>query len=522
MSASSMFRKSGGISAAIIICRVLGLLREVLLAKIFGGGMLMTAWGLAFMAPNLFRRLFGEGAVGTSIVPIISYSMEKDGQEAVRRKLGAIFLSLTSLLLALCILFSALALLLSPFASADRVRIALELMPLLLPYALFICLIGAFSSALKCAGKFFLPALGTLSLNIAMVVCLIFVCPLFSDKLSMLKSLSLAVVLSGMIQLAFTAVLLKGAGIFPDLRISQFWREPVVAELWRLTLPGMIGASALQISFVVDRSMACWLGDYAVPALNFSDRIIDLPIGIFGVAMASVVAPALARSAAKEEHDAHRGHFLSSLSAMLFLSIPAAAFIFTCRTPLVRLFYMRGAFGERELAETVRAMTFYSAGIPFFCCVKIIASAFHSRKDMKTPVKISLSCIVLNIALNWLLMFKLQQGGIALATAVSSLVNCLALLAMLKRRDSSLAFSKTFLDLLRFSLAAAAASGVSAMSYQTLHACLRIPLSHVPADLLPIAASAAAFTAVFLLLSHLLGSEIPSGILRPMMKGRKT
>jgi putative peptidoglycan lipid II flippase len=512
----SFLKKSYGISAAIIICRILGLAREILLAGIFGGGALMSAWGLAFMTPNLLRRLFGEGALGTSIVPIVTYAIEEEGAEKTRKKLGAIYLTLSVILMLIVILFSVAAILCEPFAKVERVKLALELIPLLMPYAFFICIIGAMSSVLNSVGRFFWPAIGTLSLNIVMVLCLLFVCPLFAGKTTMLKALALSVVLSGVIQLVFTSILLKAAGMFPELRISQFWKEPAVKELWQLTLPAMIGASALQISFVVDRTMACWLGDYAVPALNYSDRIIDIPIGIFAVAMAAVVMPALSKSAARKNDDEHSEQFISSLKSIFFLSIPSAIFIFIFSIPIVRLFYMRGAFGEKELAETVWAMKFYTAGIPFFCSVKIINSAFQSRKDMKTPVKVSILCIILNILLNYLLMFKLRQGGIALATVISSFANCLILLLILKARNPERKYAPLIIEFFKLLVSSSSAAVCAFFIYHLHSGKLSLNISVLPPDLLPLLSAAASFAIVFLLASSLTGSKESAMILQAL------
>lgn len=506
MSKKKIFQKGLSVSTAVILCRILGLLRELLLAKIFGGGALMTAWGLAFMVPNLFRRLFGEGALGTAIVPVVSYSLENEGIHCLKKKLGAIFWALTLLLFLICIPISILSIVLANFAKVERLKITFELLPILMPYAIFICIVGAYSSALNCVGEFFLPALGTLFFNILMVLCLLFVCPLFDSKINMLKSLGISVLLAGLLQFFFTAFLLKKSGIFPILRFSQFWKEPVLAELWKLTAPGVIGAAALQISFVIDRSMACWLGDYAVPALNFSDRIIDLPIGIFAVAFTSVIAPSLSRKAAKNDETGHQKFFLHSLSTMLFLSIPASVFMFTFREPLIKILYMRGAFGEKELHETVWAMTFYCFGIPFFCCIKIISSAFYSKKDMKTPLKISLFCISLNIILNLLLMIKLKQGGIALATVISSAVNCTTLIVILKKRNKALEIRSIFTDIIRFSIAALIPATTVFYFYNEIKKfSIDIPL--IPKDFLPTALSSLIFLLLFILLCVLFDAK---------------
>jgi putative peptidoglycan lipid II flippase len=511
---NSFLRKIYAVSLSIIVCRGLGLLREILLAKTFGGSALMSAWGLAFMFPNLFRRLFGEGAVGVSIVPIISYSIKEDGKEEARKKFGAIFLILAVVLFSLSCLFSLIALLCEPFASAERVRLALELMPLLMPYAFFICLIGAMTSTLNSLGRFFLPSIGMISLNLVMIFFLLLICPHFTEKTSMLKALSIGVVLSGIIQFLFTIILLKTAGFFPVLRISQFWNAPAVKELWRLSLPGIIGASAVQISFVADRAMACWLGDYAVPALNYSDRIVDLPIGIFAVAMSIVLMPKMAKSAAENNHEEHLEQFFSSLKFMIFASIPAAVFIFLFRIPAVQLFYMRGAFGERELYETVHALKFYSLGIPFFCCIKIITSAFYSKKDMKTPVKVSILCIVLNIILNFLLMFKLKQGGIALATVISSFVNCAFLMFILKKRTPAFKPAILFPELFKISVSAVISGGLVYSLFSFFSGYFSIISRFLPQNLLSLSAAGLLFVSLFFLLSLALGAEGPVQIIR--------
>ena len=516
MSSNSIFKKGFSVSLAIILCRIMGLFREILLAKTFGGGALMTGWGLAFMVPNLFRRLFGEGVMGTVLVPILSHSLEKESIRDIRKKLGTIFLTLTLLLCSISIVISIIALFIKNYVETERLKIALELIPFLMPYLIFICIVGIFSSALNCVGEFFLPALGTLFFNLLMILSLLFICPLFLRKISMLKSLAVTVVISGIFQLLFTGILMKKCEIFPLFEFSQFWKNPVIKELWKLSAPAMVGASALQISFVADRLMACWIGDYAVPALTFSDRIIDLPIGIFAVALGSVIAPYLAKSAAKNDHIAHQNDFLSTLSVMLFLSISASIFIFFMREPLIRIFYMRGAFGEKELRETSWAMAFYSPGIPFFCCIKVLASVFYSKKDMKTPVKVSIICIVLNIIMNLLFMIKLRQGGIALATVLSSAVNCSVLIYLIKRENNNIYVFGIFIDILRFYFSAFISALLLLYSYNYL--LKMIGFKVVVPEIFPLILSGIIFFSFFLLFTKICGSKIQSMILKSILK----
>ncbi len=203
---------------------------------------------------------------------------------------------------------------------------------------------------------------------------------------------------------------------------------------------------------------------------------------------------------------------LSSLKAILFLSIPTTLFIFLFKTPIARLFYMRGAFGERELSETVWAMSFYCVGIPFFCSVKILASAFHSRKDMKTPLKISLFCIFLNIMLNLVLMFKMKQGGIALATSISSVANCAIMMKILKIRDSNLKYSGLFSEIVRIASAAIISSATAIVCYNKVLTNMNISSVFVAPDLMPLIISATIFSSVFIIMLHILGSKTPDNL----------
>jgi len=178
--------------------------------------------------------------------------------------------------------------------------------------------------------------------------------------------------------------MLEKEKLLPGIQFKALLKEPVVKELYQLTIPGIIGASVLQISFVIDRTIACYISDYAVPALYFSDRLIDLPIGVFAVAMGSVVLTDLSRYAAKNDIEGMLSSFLHALQNILFLCIPVALFTLVFSKQLIHVFYFGGKFGEREVAETLLTMQLYSIGIPAFSAVKIIVSGFHSRKDMKT------------------------------------------------------------------------------------------------------------------------------------------
>ncbi|HBC86632.1 MAG TPA: murein biosynthesis integral membrane protein MurJ [Lentisphaeria bacterium] len=502
----NLLRHSSGVSFATIVSRILGLAREMLLSRIIGGKELMTAWAMGFMIPNLLRRLLGEGALGTAIVPIMTYTFEREDKESARKKLTVITAVLGIILAIICIIVSGIALAAIPFleSAPARVLMTFKLIPVLMPYSFFICLIGIFGSVMNSMNRYFLPAVASITLNLVMILCLVFVCPYYSSTpINMIYALSIAVLASGVLQLVMMLWLLERDGMLPSARVSSLFSQPVVKELWHLTLPGIIGASFLQISFVIDRMMACYISDYAVPALYFSDRLIDLPIGVFAVAMGSVVLTELSRYAAKNDIAGMLSSFKHALENILFLCIPVALFTLVFSKPLVHVFYYGGKFGDREVAETVWAMLFYAAGIPAFSAIKIIVSGFHSRKDMKTPVKVAVSCLVLNVILNLILMWPLRQGGIALSTTICSFLNCSILLYLLRKQLGTIHLRQIIPSALRTVLISLLAL---AAAYSVYLGTATIQLKSLPRDIVPLTLTGSVFVAIYMIFSLLFKS----------------
>ncbi len=494
---NSILKSSGGMALATMASRLLGFLREVLMAHILGGDMLMSAWTTAFRIPNLFRRVLGEGALGTALVPLISHSIELEGKEAARRKFSAILFWLALLLAVITVVVSVPSYVWSFFVETERVRLALKLTPLVMPYCLFICLIGVMGSLLNSIRVFFLPALASLILNVLLIACLFFVCPLFEGRPeAILDSLGVAVILSGLLEIVVMLWLLRREGMLPSFDKASILNRPAVAELWRLALPGLLGASALQISVLVDTSIAMYLSDYAAAALSYSDRLIYLPIGVFAVSFGTVSLTAMSRAAAQSDIKEMLSHMLFSMRSLLFITFPMAVFMTAFSIPLIRLVYFGGKFGEDALAETAWAFMFYAYGVPAFAAVKISVSGFYARKDMRTPVLISLVCIALNIVLSLILMWPLRQGGIALATVISSYLNNLLLLVFLNRAIGGVPFKSLLWTLLLLLVCSAAAVFPSLFAFNWLAASFRV--AWLPRDLLPLAGASIVFGALFM------------------------
>lgn len=417
----------------------------------------MSSWILAFTIPNLFRRLLGEGALGTALIPLLTRQMSlADGKKNASRNFMLLVVVLGGFLAIISLITTLLSLLIFPFIATERIKLTFQILPILMPYSIFICLSGIAGAALNTLKKFFLPALTSLVLNVFLIASLFLVVPLFNSPLAILISLSISVLIAGIIQLGIMLLMLRQEGLLDNFNFSQIRQagnEPFLKEIWSLTLPGLLGASALQISFLADRWLACCLGNYAVPALYYSDRIVFLTIGVFAVAMGSVMLPDMSRFAADNDNNGMIRTLQFGLRQMLFICIPAACYTFFFRDNLIKLLFMRGAFDAKALSETSWALGFYAMGIPFFATIKIIVSGFYSRKDMKTPVKISVACIVLNIILNLILMWPLKQGGIALATVIASIVNNSVLLILLQRELKNIEFKEIFIPALRILIA---------------------------------------------------------------------
>jgi putative peptidoglycan lipid II flippase len=514
-SGRGILKSSSAVASATLLSRVLGLFRVILEASILGGGALASAWQLAFMVPNMFRRFLGEGALGTAMVPLVSHALEKDGRNETRRQLSVIFLSLGIVLAVLIIIITGITILLRLWVTVERGRLALELIPLLMPYAFFMCFVGVISSVLNSIKIFFLPALGALLLNISIISCLLFIAPGFDgDFHAILQALSYAVLIAGAVQLGLMLLLLRRHKMFPMKMESFSGGFKTVKELSRLTLPGLIGASALQFSLITDRLIAFFIGDNAVPALTYSDRIIYLPIAIFALSLGSVLLPAMSRAAARDDFEELFSNLRLALRYILYLCIPIAIFVVLFRVPLLRLLYMRGAFTEVSLRETAWAMLFYGCGIPFFATTKILVPAFYARKDMTTPLKISILCIFVNLVLSLTLMIWLRQGGIALATVIASLLNNSLLLWMLhkKFKTHDLKLKTLLPELFRGTITGAVLSILLLLIYPLLLTSLEI--SWLPKDLLPLMITGGTFCGLYFVITLLTGSKTPRTLLK--------
>ncbi|MCQ2377827.1 MAG: murein biosynthesis integral membrane protein MurJ [Victivallaceae bacterium] len=480
MEKSSLLRHSIHISVITLLGRFLGLARVRLEALVLGGGDLASGWFLAFTLPNLFRRLLGEGALGQALIPLIAEAERDGGTLQVKKELAVVFAWL-GIVLAGIVVFIAGAALVAQHLTADisdgfwateRIRIFLRLAPLLIPYAFFMCLVGAIGAVLNYSKVFVLPALGSLLLNLFMIGGLGTVyagLPGTENPFENLKLFGVLVLVSGATQLVMMAALLKHYDRFPAWSArGKIDRRSVMARLYKMLLPGLGSGAVVQLSFLIDRTMATWIGAQAVPALTYVDRLIDVPIGIFAISLSSVLMASMSRSAAEGNVEAIVSELVYSLRQVFFISIPMAVTIVVFHETMIRLLCYGGNFTASDLGATRAVAYFYGAAIPVFCAMKVVIPVFLARKKMATSFYVSLGALGLNLVLNLLLIKPLQQGGIALATICSSFVALATFFILLVREGFVLPFGRIFGSFFRCVAAASVVSvAIAATGWMT-------------------------------------------------------
>ena len=430
-----IFRNTVVLSLTTFLSRVLGLLRDLLLSRFLGGGLLMSAWSYAWMIPNMFRRILGEGALGTVLIPILTDTLEKQGTDSARKKFSTVMIWLFFLLTAITVVFSGVALIIDDFIPSERWKLALFTLPVIMPYCILICCVGVFTSVLNTFRIFQIPAVLSLLPNFFMIGVVYFFLPgLMDTPVKALRAISVAMLISGVIELVVLAIVLKMKGMLSEFSRKNMLNFSALGEIWQKLLPGLIGASALQIGSLVDGSLAMYVGDYANAAVYYSNRLVYLPIGLFGVAFGTVSLPVLSKFVSENRMKSMLITSFESIRQLLFIAIPMSVLMVMFSKELLALLFLGGKFDNTALNEAHRAMFWYALGIPFFCLTKLSVNTFYCRKDMKIPATVSICCIVLNLILSAILLHPMKQGGITLATTLTSALNNIVLLWILKKQ----------------------------------------------------------------------------------------
>lgn len=420
-----------------LVSRITGFARDILIARFLGAGLVADAFVAAFKFPNLFRRLFAEGAFNAAFVPLYAGRLAAEGDDAARR-FAAQAQSGLGLLLLLVVIAMELAM---PWAMVvlapgfgdlpGKLGLATELARITFPYLLCISVVALLSGVLNAHGRFAAAAFAPVLLNVALMTALLVGVPALETAG---HALAWGVFAAGVLQLLWLVLMCARAGVLPPLCRPRW--TPQVRLLARRTVPGIVGGGVYQLNLLVDTILASLVADGALSWLYYADRINQLPLGVVGVAAGTALLPMLSRALGAGDAAGAVATHNRALEFTLLLSLPAAAALVVSGPQIVSALFERGAFGPADTSATAGALGAFAMGIPAYVLIKALAPGFFAREDTATPVRVAVVALIANIVLNLILMGPLGHVGIALATALSAWLNVTLLTVLLIRRGA--------------------------------------------------------------------------------------
>ena len=438
-----LLRSSGVVSFFTMLSRFLGLARDVVFARVIGAEALADVFFVAFKIPNFFRRLFAEGAFAQAFVPILGEYREKGNAAAVRELVSRVAgnLGLTLLFITLLIVFASplMAAIFAPSWYMDnptKFAATAEMLRITFPYLLFISMTGMAGAVLNSYDRFAVPAFTPLLLNVTLIVAALFGAPLFDQPA---YALAWGVLFAGIVQFIFQLPFLRSIHMLPMPTVD--WQHSGVRKVLALMAPAIFGVSVSQINLLLDTMLATFLPTGSVSWLYYSDRLSELPLGVFGIAIATVILPNLSRHHAAQSAEAFSQTLDWALKMILVIAVPAAAALILLAEPiLVTLFYYGEVMTLRDMSMASLSLKAYAAGLIAFMLIKVLAPGFFARQDMRTPVRIGVIAMVLNMLFNLLLVIPLHKYwqighlGLAAATSLSAFINAILLFLSLRKK----------------------------------------------------------------------------------------
>ena len=426
-------------SGMTMISRVTGLLRDMVFASYFGAAAGMDAFNIAYRIPNFFRCLFGEGAFSQGFIPVLAeYKQNKDQAEVV-----AFLQAMAGVMLLVLFVFTAVAILVTPWLiyafapgyihDVGRIALTTTMLRITFPYILFISLSAYASGILNAYGKFGIPAFAPNLLNLSLIGAAMFLAKFFAQPI---VALAWGVFIGGLAQLLFQLPFLLKLNLLAWPKIT--WRNSGVMRVLKLMIPALFGVSVAQISFLVDNFLASYLSVGSISWLYYANRLTMFPLGVFGVAIATVVLPNLSGKYAAKSAVEFSQILDWALKFVLIIALPATIGIMMLSGPIIATLFQfkHGQFNDFDVVMVQQALLGFAVGIPAFMLVKVLASGFYSRQNIKAPVKIAVIAVIANIILASILFVPLKHAGLALATSLTSVLNA-SLLFYLMRKDDS-------------------------------------------------------------------------------------
>lgn len=432
----SLFKSVATVGGFTMVSRVLGFLRDILMATVLGAGPAADAFFVAFRIPNMFRRLVAEGAFSAAFIPLFARKLEADGKPAALEFAGHSL----SILVGFLLVFSALFMIFMPVMmqllapgfepSGQRFDLAVIFTRITFPYLTAMAIVALLGGVLNAFYKFAAMAAAPILLNIILISCLLLIGNEAGRTVGIL--LSVGVAAAGVAQVVYLVIACRRADI--RIRISRPVLTPDVRRLFRLMLPGALGAGVMQINILVGTIIASFLATGSISYLYYADRVYQLPLGVIGIAVGTALLPLLSRQIRGGEETAALYSLNRAIELSMLLTLPAAAALMIIPREITSVLFQHGEFTETASLATAAALLAFASGLPAFVLVKILAPGFFAREDTTTPVVVGVLSMVLNVGLSLALIGPLAHVGIALATALSSWFNILLLLGLLIRR----------------------------------------------------------------------------------------
>lgn len=441
-SQKSIVRSTSILSAGTLLSRVLGFIRDMIFANMLGTAAMADAFFVAFRIPNLLRDLVGEGATNAALVPVLSKYAEHNDAKKTNAFLSAVVvwaLLILGGLTVLGIIFAPLVVAaIAPGFAADpaKFRITVDLTRIMFPYLVFIGLTAYSMGVLYTYGSFVAPAFSSCFLNVVLILTTVMAAQHAGEAVYILAA---GVLLGGIAQLVYQWIPLRKLGL--RFEMPKTLRNEGALKMGKLLVPRLWGSAVYQSNVFIDTfcaSLSTIVGAGGISAIYYSNRIIQFPLGIFGVALASASLPALSGYAARNDMSGLRSTLLFSLKNILFLLLPSSVIAIVLAVPIVRVVFERGQFDPYSTAITASALEYYAIGLAAFGAMKITASAYYALGDTRTPVHAATIGLVINLVLNFVLMYPLKVGGIALASSISGIVNVGILVYLLDKKIGGL------------------------------------------------------------------------------------
>jgi len=463
---ATLIKSTLSVGSMTLLSRILGLARDIVIARFFSAGDAADAFFVAFKIPNFLRRLFAEGAFSLAFVPVLTEYRnafsEAQTRDLINRVAGTMGVILLILSLAGVL---ASPLLISVFAAGfidqpEKFNLTAEMLRITFPYILLISLTAMAGGILNTWKHFAVPAFTPVLLNLSMIACAIWLSPLLEAPIT---ALAWGVLLAGILQLLFQLPFLYREGLLP--KPAWGWQHEGVQKIIKLMIPALFGSSVAQINLLFDTFIASFLVSGSVAWLYYSDRLLEFPLGVFGIALATVVLPNLSEAHYKEGATHFNRTLQWAVKLALLIAIPAAIGLFLLSQPILATLFQYGEFADSDSMMAGYSLMAYSLGLPAFILIKILASGFYARQDTRTPVRIGIMAMILNMILNVVFVVSMLDSdfiaphvGLALATTASAYFNA-TMLALTLRKDAIIErLGDLSLPLLRILLACCAMS----------------------------------------------------------------